>query len=138
MSTDVAVAVAIDRPPGAVAAFAMDPANDTAWIGALTEVRLLTPGPLGTGTQVLRVARFLGKRIEYVNEITAFDPPRLLEMRSVRAPFPMTVRYEFAEDGAGTRMRIHTTGEAGGVYRMAAALLARRLRRGVAADLARL
>jgi hypothetical protein len=46
-------------------------ANDTSWIGGLRSARLLTPGPVRVGSQVERVAAFLGCQIEYVNEITS-------------------------------------------------------------------
>lgn len=139
MSVDVTVEQAIDRPPGEVAAFAMDPANDARWIGALTSVRRLTDGPVGVGTKVERVALFLGRKMEYVNEIVEYAPPRRLAMRSVKAPFPLSVTYEFEErpDGA-TLARIHTAGEGTGFYAVTAPVLSAMVRRGVERDLATL
>ena len=94
---------------------------------------------MGVGTRVRRVAGFLGKRIEYVNEIEEYDPPRRLHMRSVKAPFPMTVTYDFEPaPGGGTLMRIATGGDASGFYKVAGPLLSRQVRRGVAGDLRRL
>jgi hypothetical protein len=118
-----------------VAAYAVDWHNDTEWIGALNEVKLVQDEPL----QVARVAGFLGKRIEYVNEVVEHEPGRRLVMRSVKAPFPMTVTYEF-EDGAdgGSVMRIRTQGDASGFYRVAGPLLARSVKRGLERDLATL
>jgi hypothetical protein len=137
--TDVTVEQRIDAEPERVAAYAMDPANDASWIGALTGVSVLTDGPVGAGTRVERVASFLGRRIEYVNEIQEYDPPRKLAMRSVKAPFPMTVVYEFeSAPGGGTLMRIATGGAASGFYRLAGPLLSGQVRRGVAGDLKRL
>jgi Polyketide cyclase / dehydrase and lipid transport len=138
MSVDVTVEQQIARPPDAVAGFAMDPANDRRWIGALTDVRVISDGPVGPGTRVERVASFLGKRIEYVNEIVEYRPPERLTMRSVRAPFPMTLAYEFAPADGGTLARIRTEGDPGGFYAIAAPLLAAMVRRGVARDLATL
>jgi uncharacterized protein YndB with AHSA1/START domain len=135
---DVTVEQVIAAAPERVAAYAMDPSNDGSWIGALTEVNVLTDGPVGRGTRVERVARFLGRRIEYVNEIEEYDPPRRLAMRSVKAPFPMTVTYEFEPVEGGTRMRIATGGDASGFYRLAGPLLNRQVERGVASDLKRL
>jgi uncharacterized protein YndB with AHSA1/START domain len=136
--TAVEVETTIQRPRDEVAAYAMTPDNDRTWIGALTEVRVLTDGPIGEGTRVERVARFLGKRIEYVNEIVEYAPPERLRMQSVKAPFPMTVEYAFVEDGGGTVVRILTGGDASGFYRLAGPLLERAVRKGVASDLARL
>jgi uncharacterized membrane protein len=139
VSGDVTVERVIGADRERVAAYAMDPGNDASWIGALTEVKVLTSGPVGVGTRVERVARFLGKRIEYVNEIKEFIPARRLAMQSVKAPFPMTVTYEFEPaPGGGTLMRIATGGDASGFYRLAGPLLNRQVERGVARDLERL
>ena len=139
MSVDVTVEQAIAAPREQVAAFAMDPANDRRWIGALTEVNVLTEGAVGPGTQVERIASFLGRRMVYVNEIVDYDPPRRLHMKSVKAPFPMTVAYEFDDAGEGRALaRIRTTGDGSGFYALAAPALSAMVRRGVARDLAKL
>jgi Polyketide cyclase / dehydrase and lipid transport len=136
MSVDVTVEQRIARDRETVARFAMDPANDTRWIGALRSVRVLTDGPVGPGTQVERVAGFLGRRIEYVNEITALEPGRRLAMRSVRAPFPMAVEYAFEDAGDGaTLARICAGGDTGRYYALAGPMLSLMVRRGIARDL---
>lgn len=138
MGVEVTEQTMIASSPEAVAAFAMDPANDARWIVALTSVRKLTDDPVGPGTQVERVAAFLGREMTYVNEIVEYEPPRRLAMRSVKAPFPMTVLYEFEPAPEGTRARITTEGDASGFYRLATPLLSRMVARGVRRDLAEL
>jgi len=135
MSVDVTVEREIARERPAVAGFVMDPANDTRWIKALDSVRTLGDGPVGPGNRVERIASFLGRRIEYVNEIVELVPGERLVMRSVKAPFPMEVRYELDEAGDGTRMRIRATGDASGFYRVAGPLLGAAVRRGIERDL---
>jgi uncharacterized membrane protein len=134
VNTDVAAETTIERPRDQVAAYAADWRNDREWIGALTDVRLVSEEPL----QVARVASFLGKRIEYVNEVVEHEPGRRLVMRSIEAPFPMTVAYEFEDADGGSRMRIRTQGDASGFYRLAAPLLARAVKRGLVRDLRQL
>ena len=136
--TDVTVETTIARPRPEVASYATDWRNDTTWIGALSDVRLVTDGPFGVGSRVARVASFLGRRIEYVNEIAEYEPGSRLLMRSVKAPFPMTVAYEFEDADGGTKMRIRAQGDASGFYRLAAPLLDRMVRRGIGGDLRRL
>lgn len=130
----------IARPRAEVAAYASDWRNDPTWIRALTDVRRVDgDGPFGVGAQVERVASFLGRRMEYVNEIVEWDGDRRLAMKSVKAPFPMTVVYEWEDAGDGrTLMRIHTRGDGSGFYRVAGPLLSRAVRKGVAGDLAQL
>jgi hypothetical protein len=138
LSTHVVVEQRIDRPREAVADYVVDWRNDAAWIRALSESELVTDPPLRVGTRVRRVAGFLGKRIEYVNEVVEYEPGRRLVMRSVQAPFPMTVAYELEDAGAGTLMRIRADGDASGFYRLAGPLLSRAVRRSIAGDLERL
>jgi hypothetical protein len=139
VNVEVTVEQRIARDCDEVAAFAMDPANDRRWIGALQSVTKLTDGPVGPGTRVERVAAFLGRRMRYVNEIDQYEPPRRLAMHSVEAPFPMTVTYEFDRTPNGeTLARIRTAGDTGRYYALAGPLLSAMVRRGVRRDLAAL
>jgi hypothetical protein len=141
VSVDVTVDRAIARPRAEVAAFAMDPANDIRWIGALTSVRRLRDdgAPVAVGSRVERVARFLGRDLRYVNEIDALEPGRRLAMHSIEAPFPMRVTYEFDDGpGGGTVARIRAEGDAGRHYRLAGPLLRGMVRGGIRRDLRRL
>jgi uncharacterized membrane protein len=135
MAIDTRAVIAVGRPRESVAAYLRDPANDPHWIGGLRSARLLTAPPVGVGSRVERVARFLGRRIEYVNEITELTADRLA-MRSVRSPFPMRVTYRFdAADDATTEVSVRVEGDASRLYRLADPLLARLVRRSVQRDL---
>jgi hypothetical protein len=136
--TDVTVETLIRRPRGEVAGFATDWRNDPRWIRALTDVRLETDEPFGAGSQVARVASFLGRRMEYVNEVAELVPGERLVMRSVKAPFPMTVTYRWADAPGGTVMSIRAQGDATGFYRMAGPALSLAVRRGIKGDLEQL
>jgi uncharacterized membrane protein len=142
MSIDITAEVAIRRPVREVAAYMIDPAHDPEWIGGVREVRMETPPPLAVGSRVARVAHFLGRRVEYVNEVTELDPARVLDMRSVRAPFPMRVTYSFeprGPDGAnGTTVRNRVRGAPGGFFAIFGPLLGPMVKRSVQKDLERL
>jgi uncharacterized membrane protein len=139
MAVDVSASVVVAAPRAEVAAYASDPANDTDWIGGVRSVRPLGAAPLRVGSQVERVASFLGRRVEYVNEVVELEPGERLHMRSVRGPFPMAITYAFADEpGGGTRMSIRVEGDAAGFFRLASPLLGRGVRRSVQGDLERL
>jgi hypothetical protein len=138
VSTDVEVETIVACPRTEVAGYVADWRNDRTWIGALEEVRLVTDGALGVGSQVARVAKFLGRRIEYVNEVVEYEPVARLVMQSVKAPFPMTVVYEFEDAAGGTRVRIRARGDTSGFYRLAGPVLSRAVKRSIERDLARL
>ena len=131
MSVDITARVHVARDPAAVAAYMIDPANDPQWIGGLREAELLGDPPVTVGSRVRRVAYFLRRRVEYVNEIVALDDSRL-DMQSVKAPFPMQITYRFdPAPGGGTIVSNHVRG--GGPR-----LFAPFVRRNVQRDLERL
>ena len=135
MAVDVTATGTIDRPCDEVAAFLRDPANDTTWIGGIRSVRLLTPGPVAVGSQVERVAGFLGRRVQYVNEITELTADRLA-MRSVRSPFPMRVTYGHRDAGDSlTEVSVRVQGDAARFYALLAPLVGVAVRRSITRDL---
>jgi uncharacterized membrane protein len=135
VAIDTTAVIAVGRPRDQVAAYLRDPANDPHWIGGIRSARLVTASPVAKGSQVERVAWFLGRRIEYVNQITELTSERLA-MRSVRSPFPMRVTYGFQDAGDATTMvSVRVEGEPGRRYRLADPLLALAVRRSVQRDL---
>jgi hypothetical protein len=98
MSIDVRVSTRIRRPRREVVDYVLNPANESHWISGISESRQETPGPLGKGTKVRRVASMMGGRIEYTPEVIEFEPDRRVLM-STDSPFPMTVEYTFRADG---------------------------------------
>ena len=135
---DVTVSETISAPREDVARYVMDHRNDTTWIGGITESELLGEEPLGVGSDVRRVASFMGKRIDYVLRIAEMQPWVRLEMRSVKAPFPMAVTYGFDDAPGGTITSVRVQGEPSAMYKLAGPLLARQVRRSVSSDLATL
>jgi len=135
MAVDVTATASIDRPRDQVAAYLRDPANDTTWIGGLRSARLLTPGQVTVGSQVERVASFLGRRVQYVNEITELTADRLA-MRSVHSPFPMRVTYGHRDAGDHTtEVSVRVQGDAARFYALVAPLLGLAVRRSITRDL---
>ena len=136
MAIDVRAEVSINRSrQQEVAEYAMNPDYDPVWIGGISEAKMITDPPLREGTQVSRVASFLGKRIDYVLEVVGHEPASLLAMRSVKGPFPMKVTYEFEEASGGTMARIRVEGEAGGFYKLASPLMSRSVKHNITKDL---
>jgi uncharacterized membrane protein len=132
---DVIVGTTIAAPRDEVARYVMDHRNDPVWIGGISESELLAEPPIAVGSRVRRVASFLGRRIEYVNEVTRLEPGTLLQMRSVKSPFPMAVTYAFEDAGGDTTASVRVQGDPTALYRLAGPLLARQVRKSVQGDL---
>jgi Polyketide cyclase / dehydrase and lipid transport len=139
LSVDVTTEIEVRRPRAEVAAFAADPANATDWYENIESVDLRTPPPLAVGSRMAFVARFLGRRLEYVYEVVELAERERLVMRTADGPFPMETTYTWADtaDG-GTAMTLRNRGEPAGFARVAAPVMARAMRRANEKDLGRL
>ncbi|MFB8773283.1 SRPBCC family protein [Streptomyces broussonetiae] len=135
---DVTVRRVLPFPPERVAGYAMDWRHDAEWTQGIRTAELTRPadgGGFGAGAEVTRTAYFLGRRIDYVLKVTGYEPPRLLDMRSVAGPLPMHVTYTFEPHPRGTLAQLRVRGGQGGFYRLAAPLLSRRVRSSLGKDL---
>src|SRR5919206_4642936 len=103
MLVDVTTEIEIDRPRDEVAAYAADPDNATAWYENIESVEWKTPRPLGVGSRVAFVARFLGRRLAYTYEVSELVPGERLVMSTNEGPFPMGTTYTLAHSARGTR-----------------------------------
>lgn len=122
-----------------MAAYVIDNRNDPIWIGGISESELEGDPPIRVGSRVRRVATFLGKRIEYVNEVEELDPGTRLEMRSVNSPFATRVTHEFADrESMGTVARIRVQRDPSMLYRLGGPVMRRQVYRSIARDLATL
>lgn len=135
MSINVKAEVTVRRPRSAVAAYMFDPANDTEWTTGLVDSRPRQQGPLGAGAKVVRTAKFLGRKFDYEFEVVDTDGESFVHMK-VDRPFPMQIRYELEDRAEGTLTRIHTWGNPGGFFKLAAPMMAPRVLKNITNDLA--
>jgi len=138
MGIDVTARTVIRRPRDEVAAYVIDHRNDPVWIGGISESELLGEAVISRGSRVRRVASFVGKRIEYVNEVVRLEPGAVLEMRSVKSPFPMRITYAFEEVPGGTEASVRVEGDPGRLYRIGGPIMKRAVQRSIDRDVATL
>ena len=76
---DIATSVEIERPVQEVFAFVADQTNAPKWQTDLHEVRRLTDGPIGVGSEHEFVRTFAGRRLSSRNRFVAFEPGRYVK-----------------------------------------------------------
>jgi len=136
MPLDVEAITEIQATAPEVARWMFDPHQDPRWIRGIASAELLTPPPVRAGSAVRRVARFLGRRIEYVLQVDALEANRLLHMSSLKSPFPMQVTYALEPlSGGGTLAAVRVRGTGSRHFRLADGFLGGFVRRNVARDL---
>ena len=136
---DVVTEIVIDCPCGQVAALAGDPSHAPDWYANIESVTWRTPMPVGLGSRMDFVARFLGRRLAYTYEVVEWVPGQRLVMRTAQGPFPMETTYLWQPVDAGrTRMTLRNRGEPAGFGKVAAPVMAAAMRRANQKDLANL
>lgn len=139
MNVDVSTHVEIARPRAEVAVYATDPDNATAWYRNIESVEWRSEPPLGVGSRLAFVARFLGRTIAYTYEVKELVPGELFVMATSEGPFPMETTYSWTDaSGGGTRMTLRNRGTPSGFGRIAAPLMQPAMRRANEKDLKRL
>jgi uncharacterized protein YndB with AHSA1/START domain len=137
MSIDITVETTINPPRATVAEYVTDPTNEPNWIRGIVESTPLAPGPIHKGSRVRRLAKFMGRQIDYTPEVIDLDPDRRLVMKTDK-PFLMTIEYEFSERDGSTVFRQRLQGGPGGIMGLFSPLMASMVKRNVRSDMERL
>ncbi len=128
--------VEIARPVEAVFAYVSDVTNDRRWQTDLGEVKL--EGPLAVGGKRIEIRTFLGRRVENVSEITAFEPNRTIAFRGTSGPVRANMTYDVAPSNGGTTFTLSAEMDARGFFKLADPFLGRALKRSMEASLGNL
>jgi uncharacterized protein YndB with AHSA1/START domain len=129
--------VMIARPIEDVFAFLSDLENVPEWNYAIVETRKISEGPVGVGS-TYRQVRSVPSRSEERLEITAYDPPRQLEVRGQLGPFRSRLFYALNATPEGTRVTNTVEVELRGPGRLLGRVAVPRVRDAVAANLRKL
>jgi uncharacterized membrane protein len=138
VAIDVTTEIEIARPRLEVAGYASDPDNATEWYANIVSVEWETPRPAAVGSRIAFVAKFLGRQISYVYEVTEIVPAERFVMATTDGPLAMETTYSWADAPGGTRMRLRNRGEPSGFPRLVSPVMAGAVRRANRKDLERL
>jgi uncharacterized protein YndB with AHSA1/START domain len=138
-TVDVTTSIEIARPRQVVAAYAADPDHVRDWYANIERVTWETEKPLGIGTRLAFVARFLGRTLSYTYQVTDFVPAERLVMATAEGSFPMETTYTWADlPGRGTQMTLRNRGTPSGFAGLTAPFMVAAIRRANRKDLAAL
>jgi uncharacterized membrane protein len=98
------VTIHLNQPVEQVFAFLMDTTQLTTWQANLIKIDKLTEGPLRMGSRFQEVRRVGRKESGFEAEITAFEPNKRFETRSLTKP-QVTVSYSLEPEDGGTRVK---------------------------------
>ena len=106
------------------------PENDAQWyIGV--ESRDHTPGePAGVGSTSQSTLRFLGVSVTVDWEVTGYDPPKMIAVKTIKGPASIEAEYEFESMGADqTQVTVKGEADVSGLFSMADPIIERMAQR---------
>jgi uncharacterized protein YndB with AHSA1/START domain len=131
----VEASVDIMRPIAEVFAYVTDPTKTPEWSSLALACTLEGSGPIGVGSRMRTIGKFLGRRLESTAEVTRYDPPTKFAMRDISGPGRFEIERQLESVGEGTRYRSTIVGESGGLFKLADPAVAALMKRTVETDL---
>ena len=130
--------VVINRPVDEVFAFLANPENEMLWNQSTQKSEQTSEGPMGVGTTVNIVTRFLGQSIDSTWEVTEYEVNRRRGIKSTSGPMPFEFAQTFESVEGGTKLTGTGQIEAGGFFKLAEPVVGRMARRQQETSLANL
>jgi uncharacterized protein YndB with AHSA1/START domain len=127
---EVETSVLINQPIEKVFEFVTTPENDAQWyIGV--ESRDHTPGePAGVGSTSQSEIRFLGVSVTVDWEVTGYDPPKKIEVKTIKGPVSIESGYTFeAVAESQTKVTVHGEADVSGLFSVAEPIVERMAQR---------
>ncbi len=98
----------IYRPLKQVFSFVATPENDFQWQYGILASTQISNGEIGLGTLFRAVGHIMGRRIEAIYEVTAFELNKRYGFKSVSGPVDSYTLYTFEMSEAGTMINLST------------------------------
>lgn len=110
--------IVIRRPLADVFDYMNDIDRESEWQPQLREAEQIPPGPVAVGSRRRYVSEFLGKRLENVYVVTAFEPNRRVACETTKdSIMSATTDIRWEETDGGTRVTMSLEGKASGPLR---------------------
>ena len=108
----------IYRPQQEVFDFISDPANDALYRSGAEFAEWTSAPPVGVGSTMRSVDRFMGREVETTSEFTIWDPPNRYAFKTVGGSFPAEFMLEFDTTEKGTQVTMHGQIEFRGLFKL--------------------
>ena len=132
----IELTIDVARPAEEVFAHLVDLDRIPEWQESAVESR--ADEPLAEGVRIFECRRALGREVHSELEVTEFDRPRRLMVKTLKGPVRFTVDHRLAEADGGTRLTVVAEGKAGGLMKLGEPMLARTVEAEMRKDFERL
>jgi hypothetical protein len=105
--------ILVERPIQEVFAYLTDLEHVPDWQTNVLFLQLDSAGGLRPGARLIELRKFLGRKVESVVEVTAYEPPFRYTIRVQAGPIPFEIANVLSESDGGTRIDAVVEGEPG-------------------------
>jgi uncharacterized membrane protein len=133
--------ITINRPVEEVFTYLKDINNSGEWMSAVIEARQSGGELEQIGSTYTVSTKFLGKRIDSIYELIAYQPGESFTLKSKAGPVDHTLSFRcetVGDNSTATRLSRVDEGDPGGLFKLATPLLSAALTRMIKNDLATL
>jgi uncharacterized membrane protein len=125
--------VSVDRPVADVFAYVTDVRNVPEWQESAASAEWVEEGK-----RFRERRQFMGRTAELTLEVTALEPNRRFDVRTVSSPVSFEIRHTFEASDGGTVVHVHGKAKLGGMLRFAAGMAKHQAERQFRSDFERL
>jgi len=126
--------VLINRTAQDVFDFYTNPAKNAQWQSGTESSQWTSDGPPGVGSTFKTVVSFLGRKIEAELEVTGWNPPNQVRIKSISGPIPFEATNTFKAQEGGTLLTSTIQAELGGFFKLAEGLVGKQMEKQVGSD----
>ncbi len=130
--------VIINKPAEDVFAFVTDVANFAKWNKQAGPAEQSSEGPVGLGTKYRGSYDIMGRTMQWVSEITEYEPNRKAVQKISMGPTEMTMGWFVEPMEGGAKFTIRSEGAMGGLAKLVGPLMDRTMEKQMEENLARL
>ena len=126
------------KSPQEVFDYLSDPTNDAEWRESSVAAEWTSDSPHGVGSTYKSVDKLLGRNIEAIQEITAWDSPNQFGFKGASGPMSFELTMTFEAQDNGTKATISVEAQSGGLFKMAENLFGKQMEKQFSTDMASL
>ena len=126
------------KSPQEVFDYLSDPTNDAEWRESSVAAEWTSDSPHGVGSTYKSVDKLLGRNIEVIQEITAWDSPNQFGFKGASGPMSFELTMTFEAQDNGTKATISVEAQSGGLFKMAENLFGKQMEKQFSTDMASL
>ena len=135
---DFEINTLVDRPIEAVFAFISNPLNTPKWQVMIKNIEQAIPGAVGVGAKFNVRAEMMGRAMDGLMEVTAYEPPTKFGFTNKAGPMEIAVTFTLKPVGTGTKINLHIQGNPGGIFKLAEGPMMNQMKSQMEANIAKL